>query len=199
MPPTRRRGGNSATRAQQSTLSFGSQSKVTKSSVAPPSHTQKEKALESPVTELSKKPSLESVSESVSEPEQLPVTPTEPSQPHVAELAVRQQVRHEIQQPLSEEEKQAKTLTEKDLLRYWKNEESKRRGPSFHHDRLALHEKILRHFDLSSQYGPCIGIARMKRWRRANSLHLNPPIEVLAVLLKQNGRSERAYVDELMS
>ena len=43
----------------------------------------------------------------------------------------------------------------------------------------------------------------MKRWVRANKLGLNPPIEVLAVLLKEadkgHKRSERAYVDELMS
>lgn len=50
---------------------------------------------------------------------------------------------------------------------------------------------------------PCIGIARMKRWVRANKLDLSPPIEVLAVLLKEeergNDKIERAYVDELMS
>lgn len=43
----------------------------------------------------------------------------------------------------------------------------------------------------------------MKRWNRAHSLNLHPPIEVLAVLLKEeaknNTKSERAYVDELMS
>lgn len=95
-----------------------------------------------------------------------------------------------------------------------------------HQQDLSLHEKILRHFDLSSQYGvslpfpptytpaqsrrqpliypqPCIGIARMKRWNRAHNLGLQPPIEVLAVLLKEekknNIRAERAHVDELMS
>lgn len=50
---------------------------------------------------------------------------------------------------------------------------------------------------------PAIGIARMKRWVRANKLGLAPPIEVLAVLLKEekkkNPRIERAYVDELLS
>jgi DNA polymerase delta subunit 4 len=50
---------------------------------------------------------------------------------------------------------------------------------------------------------PCIGIARLKRWKRANMLGLNPPIEVLAVLLKEldagEVKSQRAHVDELMS
>jgi DNA polymerase delta subunit 4 len=43
----------------------------------------------------------------------------------------------------------------------------------------------------------------MKRWVRANKLGLSPPIEVLAVLLKEeakgNSKIERAHVDELMS
>jgi DNA polymerase delta subunit 4 len=41
----------------------------------------------------------------------------------------------------------------------------------------------------------------MKRWVRANKLGLNPPIEVLAVLMKEEERGqkcERAYVDELI-
>jgi DNA polymerase delta subunit 4 len=43
----------------------------------------------------------------------------------------------------------------------------------------------------------------MKRWSRAHKLGLKPPIEVLAVLLKEekkgNPKVERAYIDELMS
>jgi DNA polymerase delta subunit 4 len=43
----------------------------------------------------------------------------------------------------------------------------------------------------------------MKRWVRANKLGLSPPIEVLAVLLKEeekgNAKIERAHVDELMT
>jgi DNA polymerase delta subunit 4 len=50
---------------------------------------------------------------------------------------------------------------------------------------------------------PAIGISRMKRWVRANKLGLQPPIEVLAILLKEeergNSKSERAHVEELMN
>jgi DNA polymerase delta subunit 4 len=50
---------------------------------------------------------------------------------------------------------------------------------------------------------PCIGIARLKRWKRANMLGLKPPIEVLAVLLKGidtgDTKMQRAHVDQLMS
>jgi len=53
-----------------------------------------------------------------------------------------------------------------------------------HQDSLSINEKILRHFDLSSQYGPCIGITRFRRWNRAYRLGLNPPVEVLTVLIR---------------
>lgn len=43
----------------------------------------------------------------------------------------------------------------------------------------------------------------MKRWKRADALGLKPPIEVLAVLMKEeakeNKEAERAYMDELLS
>lgn len=51
---------------------------------------------------------------------------------------------------------------------------------------------------------PCTGIARLKRWKRAHRLDLEPPIEVLAVLLKeQEGDNklsvQRSHVDELLN
>ncbi len=50
---------------------------------------------------------------------------------------------------------------------------------------------------------PCIGINRLKRWQRAEKLGLNPPIEVLAVLLKEEAKDntgiERAHMDELLN
>ena len=43
----------------------------------------------------------------------------------------------------------------------------------------------------------------MKRWKRADRLGLNPPIEVLAVLLKEegkgNGQIETAHMDEILN
>ncbi|CRK16492.1 hypothetical protein BN1708_011781 [Verticillium longisporum] len=49
---------------------------------------------------------------------------------------------------------------------------------------------------------PCVGIQRMRRWERANKLGLNPPIEVLAVLLKEQkegSQSERAHMDVILN
>lgn len=44
---------------------------------------------------------------------------------------------------------------------------------------------------------------RIKRWQRAQKLGLNPPIEVLAVLLKEESKGnkgiERAHMDEIMN
>ncbi|KGO76345.1 DNA polymerase delta, subunit 4 [Penicillium italicum] len=171
----------------QSTLSFGG--RVTKP-VTVPSH--KAKALES--TPLSDKSAS-----ATPEPQQLSVIPDEPSKPHVAELAVRQQASIEHQAPRSEEDKRALKLNKQDIWRYWRAQEQTRKAPRAHQGGMDVEEKILRHFDLSSQYGPCVGIARVKRWRRANLLKLNPPIEVLAVLLKGKNTNERAHIDELLS
>jgi len=42
---------------------------------------------------------------------------------------------------------------------------------------------ILRNFDLTPKYGPCIGITRLERWQRAEKMKLNPP-EIVGEILK---------------
>ena len=49
---------------------------------------------------------------------------------------------------------------------------------------------ILRNFDLSPRYGPCVGMTRMERYRRAEKMGLKPPIEVLQILETQEGQRE---------
>jgi len=48
-----------------------------------------------------------------------------------------------------------------------------------------------------------MGIARIKRWKRAQKLGLKPPIEVLAILLKEqeddNMKAQMSHLDELMN
>jgi DNA polymerase delta subunit 4 len=86
---------------------------------------------------------------------------------------------------------------------YTLSPKSKLISSTVHQKDVALHEKILRHFDLSSQYGPCIGITRLSRWKRADTLGLEPPVEVLAVLLREENKSTSqgcgkiAYIDAL--
>lgn len=127
-----------------------------------------------------------------------------------------------------EAEEKAGKVSDAQVKRYWKGKEDERIAPRVHQRGLGVDEKILRHFDLSSQYGvslgllalrslatgwvadhhvsggqPCIGIPRMKRWKRAENLGLKPPVEVLAVLLKEeksgNGKAERAFMEGLLT
>ena len=104
---------------------------------------------------------------------------------------------------LGDEETRARKIPQTQINRYWRAKQQERKAPRVHQEDLSLHEKILREWDMQSHYGPCIGIARLKRWKRANMLGLEPPIEVLAVLLKEMDggvtKSQRAHVDELMS
>ena len=117
-------------------------------------------------------------------------------------------------------EKKARSVSDAAIKKYWKAQEDSRLAPrgnmkaqilvwvctnvlAVHQKDVHMHEKILRHFDLSD-YGPCIGISRLARWKRAHGLSMEPPVEVLAVILKEESlaASKRntgiiAYVDEL--
>ncbi|KAI0091453.1 DNA polymerase delta, subunit 4-domain-containing protein [Irpex rosettiformis] len=46
-------------------------------------------------------------------------------------------------------------------------------------------DHILRVFDLSYEYGPCVGMTRLQRWERADTLGLNPPLAVKEILLDE--------------
>ncbi|KMU89648.1 hypothetical protein CIHG_07455 [Coccidioides immitis H538.4] len=211
MPPTRRRSGNPASTRHQQTLSFGTKSRISKPTSGPSSKHLKDISSPSPTAEpelagrkgVSKSPSPAAPTLVADVAEQEVVVPAQPiAASSKSENVVREQARVQLQAPKSAEDKKAEALTEEDIRRYWEAEEAKMSAPRVHQEGLSIHEKILRHFDLSNQYGPCIGIARIKRWRRAHTLDLNPPIEVLAVLLKDEARGvarEKAYIDELLS
>jgi len=170
-------------KGSQKTLSFATNSKVTK-----------------PSTSSSKAKDKDNlISPSIIKPDPEAIEPGHVS----SEAAVAQQAKVELEREPTEEEKKAERITDAQIKRYWRERENERRAPRVHQGDLSVEEKILRLFDMSSQFGPAIGIARIKRWARANKLGLKPPIEVLAVLLKEekkgNSKVERAYVDELMS
>ncbi|ODO06346.1 hypothetical protein L198_01578 [Cryptococcus wingfieldii CBS 7118] len=59
-------------------------------------------------------------------------------------------------------------------------------GPNTHND---IHH-ILRVFDLSTKYGPCVGIARLQRWERAKQWGLDPPDE---------GEDDASYRENVLS
>lgn len=54
-------------------------------------------------------------------------------------------------------------------------------APLFDSDTSAA-EKILLHFDMSSEYGPAVGMSRLERWQRADNLDLEPPVIVYKIL-----------------
>jgi len=52
---------------------------------------------------------------------------------------------------------------------------------------------VLRVFDLTSEYGPCVGLSRLARWERAREWGLNPPPEVKEILLTLEGAEDDSY------
>ncbi|KAI1135371.1 DNA polymerase delta, subunit 4-domain-containing protein [Hypoxylon sp. FL0543] len=187
MPTTRRSSSNSRATGRQSTLSFNH--RVTKS--APKS-----------AKDLSK-PAKQS-------PLAKQVPPAEKEEATTEDEAVKVEVDEEpqVEQPEPEPEKseaelRAEKITHRHIEVYWRKLERERVAKRVHQEDLTLAEKVLRYWDVSSQYGPCVGITRMKRWKRAEKLGLNPPLEVLAVLLKEEAKGttglERAHIDEILN
>ncbi|KAK3846076.1 MAG: DNA polymerase delta, subunit 4-domain-containing protein [Linnemannia gamsii] len=53
-----------------------------------------------------------------------------------------------------------------------------------HQSGISEHEKMLRQFDLTSKYGPCLNMTRLERWERALQLGLAPPMDIKDELIK---------------
>ncbi|KAF1990857.1 hypothetical protein K402DRAFT_369858 [Aulographum hederae CBS 113979] len=190
MAPKRRSTGN--TKQAQSTLAFHGQStKVTKPTSTPTSSKTKKTKQDPALAESIVRTNLPAVASPDLE------------EPTTAEIAIIDQAEQEAAQEETAEEKKARKVTDAQIKKYWKAKESVRNAPRVHQKELSVEEKVLREWDTSGQYGPCIGIARMKRWKRAHRLGLQPPMEVLAILLKEQDRNnikaQRAHIDELMS
>ncbi|PTB66431.1 hypothetical protein BBK36DRAFT_162470 [Trichoderma citrinoviride] len=136
----------------------------------------------------------------------IPERPASKGEPDVIEEPEEEEAEPVVEQQIpdkSEAELRAEKITDAQVKSYWRAIEKQRKAPRVHQGDLDLAEKVLRYFDVSSQYGPCIGITREKRWHRAERLGLNPPIEVLAVLLKEENKNndeiETAHIDRIMN
>lgn len=188
MPNTRRSTGGARARPGpakgQSTISFAS--KVSK---AGPRLDGKKAVIES------KKPATKEIKD-----EDVPVK-VEPEVESEEEVEVQEETLPTPEK--SEAEVRAEAISEKQIGKYWKDIEALRVAPRVHVDDLSVGEKVLRYFDVSSQFGPCVGIQRVKRWQRAERLGLNPPIEVLAVILQEeqkgNPKTQTAHMDEILN
>ncbi|ROT42348.1 hypothetical protein SODALDRAFT_354483 [Sodiomyces alkalinus F11] len=194
MPTTRRATGGA--RAQhgpgkgQSTLSFSN--RVSKSV----SRQDAKKPVVSPITEKDAEEDVPEVTKVEVEPEET----LEVEQKETKEETEEEAVEEEQVPTKSEAELRAEKISDAQIAKYWKNVQAQSIAPQVHVEDVSLGEKILRHFDVSLHYGPCVGIQRQKRWERAEKLGLNPPIEVLAVLLKQESPGkQQAHMDELLN
>ncbi|WVQ78680.1 hypothetical protein IAT38_000767 [Cryptococcus sp. DSM 104549] len=57
---------------------------------------------------------------------------------------------------------------------------------------------ILRVFDMTTKYGPCIGMPRLQRWERAKAWGLNPPEEIREILTTQQGEEDESYRENVL-
>ncbi|WWC60003.1 uncharacterized protein I303_102566 [Kwoniella dejecticola CBS 10117] len=67
-------------------------------------------------------------------------------------------------------------------------------GPDTHND---LHH-VLRVFDMTSSYGPCVGVTRLQRWERAKKWGLNPPEEIREILITEQGQNDVRYRENVL-
>ncbi|CAI9632501.1 unnamed protein product [Alternaria burnsii] len=187
----RRKASAPAAKSQQSTLAFhGTTNRVTKAGVK--SQGAKKNILEAKLKDI--------------KPEVADISNTEPT---ITEAAIIEQTEQEVKAQEVEstpDEDRARRISDAAIKKYWTAKEKQRLAQRAHQGGLSLHDKILREFDMSAHYGPCTGIARLKRWKRAQRLDLDPPIEVLAVLLREQDASDkdriavqRSIVDEILN
>ncbi|KAI0326260.1 hypothetical protein GY45DRAFT_1310770 [Cubamyces sp. BRFM 1775] len=98
--------------------------------------------------------------------------------------------------PVREQEKEREPLNVSD--KRWRKVYGAARGKMgniepVHVQGQSMVDHILRVFDLSYEYGPCVGVSRLDRWERAHALGLNPPPEVKEILVTKEGTTEDRF------
>jgi DNA polymerase delta subunit 4 len=139
MPPRRSRNSSGpAAKGSQKTLSFTSG--VTKPSTSSSLKDSKSVSKNSPLSQaLTSKPELVDISTG-----------------HVtSEAVVEHQTKIELNREKTAEELKAEKVTDAQIRKYWREREAERKAPRMHQEDLGVEEKILRLFDMSSQYGVC--------------------------------------------
>ncbi|KAF8972770.1 DNA polymerase delta, subunit 4-domain-containing protein [Flammula alnicola] len=69
--------------------------------------------------------------------------------------------------------------------------------PAIHGEQQNRIHEILRVFDNSYEYGPCVGVPRLERWNRAKALGLTPPKEVEEILKTKQGSTMPEYTESV--
>jgi len=70
---------------------------------------------------------------------------------------------------------------------YGKSKAQQNNLPIIHGGNETKFVTILRTFDLSCEYGPCVGVSRLERWERAKDMGLDPPQEIYDILTSREG------------
>lgn len=187
MPPTRRKPSGSTARAQQ-TLAFGPNSnKVTKPSL--PAAGKKKSSL-TPTDSARLQKAVADIATPSPDPEdENPPLPEEQLESPRA-LAIRGQGAAKVEDVKSEAEEKGSKVSDAQVKRYWKSKEDERTAPRVHQRGLSVNEKILRHFDLSSQYGVSSSLVASCSYHtayewgmlttfRTVALYRNPPCETV--------------------
>ncbi|WVQ94442.1 hypothetical protein IAU59_001521 [Kwoniella sp. CBS 9459] len=122
-----------------------------------------------------------------------------PSDLEVKEIKhVTGQKQHEHEQHQGRRQLDVKSKEWKGLVRSYKEAMGGMRpihaGPDTHND---IHH-ILRVFDMTSSYGPCVGITRLQRWERAKKWGLNPPEEIRTILTTEQGEDDVRYRETVL-
>lgn len=74
----------------------------------------------------------------------------------ISAAAVARQAQIELAKEKTEDEVRAEKVTGKQIQGYWKEREAERRTKRVHQEGVGVEEKILRLFDVSTQYGVCV-------------------------------------------
>ena len=73
---------------------------------------------------------------------------------HVSsEAAVAEQAQVELLKERTEEEAKALKVSDAQIRKYWREREAERKAPRVHQEDLSTEERVLRLFDMSSQFG----------------------------------------------
>lgn len=155
MPPRGQKAATRSVAAGQTAISFAGKSKVTKPSATSTRGKKAKDDSDSVITDIT------------TDEFQTP----EAEEPKTSKVVIREQVKQEIPKPKEDVEVEAEGISAKQLKTYWSEREKERKAPrgrfrkaiirpgtvtdlwAVHQEDLSTNEKILRHFDLSSQYG----------------------------------------------
>lgn len=163
MPPTTRRSaGSSRGGKQQSTLSFNH--RVTKPSAAASKTASAKDFVASPSSTAPAKSSplrkhVATADEEVQTKAKVDVEPEEEKEEEDAVVEKQEEEgEKEEEEQKSEAELRARELGDRHIDRYWRALERERTTRRVHQEGLDVGEKVLRYWDVSSQYGVCFSL-----------------------------------------